>query len=108
MPSNSKVVYSTSKDFQEENESEDAMTLGPKDQQLRVWRQRLGGGRLVTVVRGFVGKESDMKALGKMLKLSCSSGGTVKDGEILVQGDHREKIVNILKTKGYNAKPSGG
>lgn len=108
MPSNSKVVYSTSKDFQEENESEDAMTLGPKDQQLRVWRQRLGGGRLVTVVRGFVGKESDMKALGKMLKLSCSSGGTVKNGEILVQGDHREKIVNILKTKGYNAKPSGG
>ena len=108
MPSNSKVVYSTSKDFQEENESEDAMTLGPKDQQLRVWRQRLGGGRLVTVVRGFVGKESDMKALGKMLKLSCSSGGAVKDGKILVQGDHREKIVNILKTEGYNAKPSGG
>lgn len=108
MISNTKVVYSTSQDFQEENESEEAMTLCPKDQQLRIWRQRLGGGRMVTVVRGFVGKESDMKALGKMLKLSCSSGGTVKKGEILVQGNHREKVVNILKAKGYNAKASGG
>ncbi len=108
MLSNSKVVYSTSQDFQKENEPEEAMTLGPKDQQLRVWLQRLGGGRMVTVVRGFVGKKSDMKALGKLLKLSCSSGGTVKDAEILVQGDHREKVVNILKTKGYNAKASGG
>ncbi len=108
MASNTKVVYSTSPGFQEENENEEKITLEVKDQQLRVWRQRLGGGRMVTVIKGFVGKESDMKALGKMLKQSCSSGGSVKDGEILVQGDHREKIVNILKTKGYNAKVSGG
>ncbi len=104
----SKVVYSTSHSFQQDVEFEEAITLDPKDQQLRVWRQRLGGGRMVTVIKGFVGKESDMKALGKVLKLSCSSGGSVKDGEILIQGDHREKIVNILKTKGYNAKTSGG
>lgn len=104
----SKVVYSTSHSFQQDVEFEEAITLGPNEQQLRVWRQRLGGGRMVTVIKGFVGKESDMKALGKMLKLSCSSGGSVKDGEILIQGDHREKIVNILKTKGYNAKTSGG
>ena len=108
MTRHSKVVYSTSQSFQQEVESEEAITLGPEDQQLRVWRQRLGGGRMVTVIKGYVGKESDMKALGKMLKLSCSSGGSVKDGEILIQGDHREKIVNILKTKGYNAKTSGG
>jgi translation initiation factor 1 len=104
----SKVVYSTSHSFQQDVECEEAITLGPKDQQLRVWRQRLGGGRMVTVIKGFVGKESDVKVLGKMLKLSCSSGGSVKDGEILIQGDHREKIVNILKTKGYNAKTCGG
>jgi len=108
MNKNSKIVYSTSTNIEDENASDEIGTMGPNEQELRVWRQRLGGGRMVTLVKGFVGKESDMKALGKMLKLSCGSGGTVKDGEILVQGDHREKIVNILKTKGYNAKASGG
>ena len=79
-----------------------------EQQQLRVWRQRLGGGRVVTIVKGFAGNNKDLQALGKLLKTACSSGGTVKNGEVLIQGDHRDKIVNFLNDRGYKAKASGG
>ncbi len=108
MVRNSKLVYSTTGLINEDKHSDESKTLIPNEQNLRVWRQRLGGGRMVTIIKGFIGKESDMKALSKWLKSSCNSGGSVKKGEIMVQGDHREKIVNLLKTKGYNAKTSGG
>ncbi len=62
----------------------------------------------MTVVKGFVGTLADMEALGKQLKTACGSGGTAKDYEILIQGDHRDKVVAWLQNKGYKAKKAGG
>ena len=106
MGEKSKVVFSTNPDYQDEKEKT-KKTLSNEKQQLRVWRKRLGGGRIVTLVKGFTGKNEDLQFLGKKLKPACSSGGTVKNGEVLIQGDHMDKIVNLLNNKGYKAKASG-
>lgn len=106
MGEKSKVVFSTDPDYQDEKEKTEK-TLSNEKQQLRVWRKRLGGGRIVTLVKGFTGKNEDLQFLGKKLKSACSSGGTVKNGEVLIQGDHMDKIVNLLNNKGYKAKASG-
>jgi translation initiation factor 1 len=104
------VVYSTSSDYSYDSGSgQDEETLSPGEQDLRVLidkKQRKG--KSVTLVTGFVGAEDDLKALGKELKSKCGTGGSVKDGEILIQGDFREKIMNLLADKGYKAKKSGG
>ena len=104
------VVFSTNPDFRYEHDQEDeAETLSPNKQDLRVTldkKQRKG--KSVTLVTGFIGKEDDLKELGKLLKTKCGVGGTVKEGEILIQGDFREKILEILKKEGYKAKRSGG
>ena len=84
-------------------------TLSANKQDLRVTldkKQRKG--KSVTLVTGFVGKEDDLKELGKLLKTKCGVGGTVKDGEILIQGDFRAKVLDILKKEGYKAKQTGG
>ncbi len=107
MSGHSKIVFSTNSDFQYEEEKT-LETISNEQQQLRVWLKRLGGGRVVSLVKGFIGKEEDLQSLEKLLKTKCSSGGTVKNGEILIQGDHRDKIVNFLNQKGYKAKASGG
>ena len=69
---------------------------------------RLKGGRVATVVRGFVGSADDLATLGKELKKSCGVGGTAKDGEIIIQGDHRDRIVELLTKAGYRCKKAGG
>ena len=107
MGKKSKVVFSTNPDYLDEV-IKNVDTLPKEEQQLRVWLKRLGGGRLLTVVKEFIGADDELLSLGKVLKTKCSSGGTVKNGEILIQGDHRDKIVNLLNEKGYKTKASGG
>ncbi len=103
------VVFSTNPDFKYATETDDVeATLPPSQQNLRVWLDRLKGGRVATVVRGFVGSSDDLQALGKELKKSCGVGGTTKDGEIIIQGDHRDRVVDLLVKAGYRAKRAGG
>ena len=103
------VVFSTNPDFKYETDSKDeATTLLPEKQNPKVWLDRLKGGRVATVVRGFVGSDDDLAALGKELKKSCGVGGTAKDGEIMIQGDHRDRVVELLAKSGYRSKKAGG
>lgn len=103
------IVYSTNPDFQYQSEQQSqAETLPPAQQTLKIWLVKLGGNKVVTAVRGFVGTDDDLSELGKQLKAACGTGGSVKDGEILVQGDHRDKALTWLTSKGYKAKKAGG
>ncbi len=104
------LVYSTNPNFNpgEEDEENDEVTLKPNQQQLKVYLDRLGGGKFVSRVNGFTGKTGDIELLGKLLKQKCGVGGTVKDREILIQGDHRDKIILLLLKEGYKAKKAGG
>jgi len=104
------IVYSTNPDFDYgEDDQEEQETLDSSDQLLYVSIDRKKRkGKEVTLVEGFVGLEEDLKELGKMLKSSCGVGGSVKDGEVLIQGNHRDKIIEILSKKGYKTKRKGG
>ena len=97
------VVYSTNPDYEYSDDSqEEADTLPKNQQKLRLNMERAGrGGKTVTLVKGFVGSEEDITALSKLLKQKCGVGGSVKDGEIIIQGDHRQRLIEILKKEGY-------
>lgn len=100
------VVFSTNPDFVYEEEAEDEpATIAPEKQNLIVSIDRKGrGGKQVTLVTGFVGTSDDLSDLGRTLKVKCGVGGNVKDGEIVIQGDFRDRIVSLLKDMGYRAK----
>lgn len=103
------MVYSTNPNFQfETHEEETQESLPPQQQQLKIFLDRIGGGKLVTRVNGFVGTSADLDSLGKQLKQKCGVGGSVKYEDILIQGDHREKVLKILLDQGYKAKKAGG
>lgn len=97
------VVYSTNPDFRYETTGEEETMTPDKDrQQLRVSIEKKGrGGKTVTLVTGFTGNSEDLKELGKMLKSKCGVGGSVKDGEILIQGDFKQRVIELLKAEGY-------
>ena len=100
------MVYSTNPNFQFITEEEpEPQTLEPSKQRLIVSIDRSGrAGKQVTLVKGFVGTQEDLAARGKQLKVKCGVGGTAKDGEITIQGDLRDKVTELLKGMGYNAK----
>ncbi|MEY4933759.1 MAG: hypothetical protein RIS64_118 [Bacteroidota bacterium] len=104
------IVYSTNPDFEYQTESEtEPETLPVAKQKLRIHLDKLKGNKEVTAIRNFVGKSDDLEVLGKLLKTKCSVGGTVKEGEILLQGNHRDKILDLLLKEGYSlTKKSGG
>lgn len=104
------VVYSTNPDFQfEYEEDEQPATLPVNQQKLYVSIDRKQrGGKEVTLIEGFIGSEDDLKDLGKMVKQKCGVGGTVKDGEILIQGNFRDKVCALLEKEGYQVKRKGG
>lgn len=104
------VVYSTNENFDfDYSETEKTETLAPNQQHLIVRLDKKNRkGKAVTLIDGFVGTEEDLKALGKLLKSKCGVGGSADENQILLQGDHREKVLKILMDAGYKTKRSGG
>lgn len=105
------VVFSTDPNFRfEPVKPMDSLTPLAGHQRLRVLiEKKHRGGKEVTLVTGFKGQNSDLEALGKTLKTRCGTGGSVKDGEIIIQGNHRDKVVKMLIEMGYSdTKPAGG
>lgn len=104
------IMYSTDSSFVFEGPAAaEQETPANNQQNLRVSLDRKNrGGKLVTLVTGYVGAEKDLEVLGKLLKSKCGVGGTAKDGEIIIQGDFRDKVVSLLQNEGYKVKKSGG
>lgn len=104
------IVYSTNPDYKinyVENTEED--TLPASQQNLKIWLDRKQrGGKTVTLIKGFIGNQNDLDSLTRTLKTKCGVGGTAKDGEIILQGDFRDKVLDILTKAGYKSKKAGG
>ena len=97
------IVYSTNPDFNYQTEDEEEIeTPEKKNQKLRVSIEKKGrGGKTVTLITGFIGREDDLKELGRTLKTKCGVGGSAKDGEIIIQGDFKQRVIELLKAEGY-------
>ena len=104
------IVFSTADSFDYQfGEEASEGTLVPAQQKLRVLLDKKSrAGKQVTLVEGFIGSEEDLKELAKLLKNKCGVGGSAKEGEILIQGDHRDKVLQVLIQAGYGAKKAGG
>jgi translation initiation factor 1 len=104
------VVYSTDPGYKAPAEEQNEIHLTPAQQKLRIWLEtKHRGGKAASIIAGYVGKTEDLELLGKQLKNYCGTGGSVKDGEIIIQGDQREKILQWLLKNGYTqTKKAGG
>lgn len=97
------IVYSTDSNFKPEEKSEEEITLPVHEQLLRVRLDaKHRGGKMVTIIEGFTGSHNDLDILGKLLKSHCATGGSIKNNEIIIQGDNREKVMQWLNKNGYN------
>ncbi len=106
---NNRIVYSTNPDFEPEEEQEEQETLSANQQMLEVHLDRKNrAGKIATVVKGFVGAAEDLNTLGKELKSACGVGGSAKDGEIVIQGEKRNRVMELLVKKGFKVKRVGG
>jgi len=98
-------VFSTNDNFEFQADSVNKETLPKKDQRLEAHFSKKGrNGKIVTLIKGFVGVDKDLQALAKMLKMKCGVGGSAKEGEIIIQGNFRDQIIDILKKEGYPVK----
>ena len=102
------VIYSTNPYFEFEYENEKMDTLPNNQQNLQVCINKHRAGKIAIIIKGFVGTSDDLKALGKILKAKCGVGGSTKNGEIIIQGDLRDKVIDMLAKEGYNYKRVGG
>ena len=102
-PDSKGFVYSTDPNFRFEEENENSETLSPAQQKLKIKLDtKHRAGKAVTLIEGFIGSDGDLQDLGKKLKTFCGTGGSAKDGEIIIQGDQRDKVLQWLKTNGYS------
>lgn len=102
------TVYSTNPNFEYDEDNHEDITLEPSDQLLEVWIDKHRAGKTAIIIKGYVGNLSEIKDLSKKLKTKCGVGGSVKNGEIIIQGNVRDKIMDILKQDGYRYKRVGG
>ena len=102
------VMYSTNPNFEYEYENNELETLPNNEQNLKVCIDKHRAGKIVVIIKDFVGTTEDLKALSKLLKTKCGVGGSAKNGEIIIQGDIRDKVMKILESEGYNYKKVGG
>ena len=108
-PGSGGFVFSTDPDFRLPQAEHSGAELSPAEQTLRIWLQRGKGGKEATVIKGFEGSDDTLGELAKLLKNKCAAGGSAKDGEIIIQGDHRDKVLKMLLDMGYrNTKKAGG
>jgi len=103
------LVFSTNRDLPLQSDAQEQDAVEPRHQDLRVTLDRKNRkGKVATIITGFQGPESALAELGKMLKTKCGVGGSAKDGEIIIQGDHAARVLDMLLKEGYKAKRSGG
>ena len=103
-----RIVFSTDPNYSPEKDEIIDDKINPKNQNLRIWVEKRPGNKVVSIIKGFIGTESELKDLSKVAKKRCGVGGTVKAGEIIIQTKDRQKLLQILKELGYFAKLSGG
>ena len=102
------VMYSTNPDFEYEYEEDEMETIANNQQNLKVCIDKHRAGKIAVIIKDFVGTTDDLKSLGKMIKAKCGVGGSAKNGEIIIQGNVRDKVMEILQKEGYNYKRVGG
>ena len=102
------MIYSTNPNFEFEYDNEEMDTLENNQQNIKVCIDKHRAGKIAVILKGFVGNTDDLKALSKILKARCGVGGSTKNGEIIIQGDIRDKVMDILTKEGYNYKRVGG
>ena len=102
------IMYSTNPDFKYEYENQEMETLPASKQNLKVCIYKHRAGKVAVIIKDFIGTTDDLKTLGKLLKTKCGVGGSAKNGEIIIQGNVREKVMEILQKEGYHYKRVGG